>query len=93
MQNEKLEILTKIPNNNIADVYYYARILPKIHVYEVLEMKVRAKYDGYFVALDSRDKTAYLFDFKDIDNIVFEDRDQALAKVLMYEEQNVLNTE
>lgn len=93
MQKRFKNISTTIQNDEIADTYYYARIFSKLQIYDVLEIKVRAIYDDYFVGLDTRDKIAYLFNFSDIDKTVFEDRDKALQKVLLCEERDVLNEE
>lgn len=72
----------------IKDKLYYARILPKVNVYEVCDVTVNSvNYSGeWFVAVDKRDKRSYLFNFNDIDNIVFTDRNCALSKVIEAEE-------
>lgn len=63
------------------DVLYYARIIPQTRIYEVCELMVRTVKDTWFVAVDKKDKRAYLFNNTDIENIVFFDRDAALSKV------------
>ena len=63
------------------DRLYYARIIPTTKIYEVCEIFVRTVRDTWFVAVDRRDKRAYLFDNKDINKIVFFDRNIALEKV------------
>lgn len=70
------------------DKVYYARILPKVKIYEVCDLIVNSvDYVGeWFVAVDKRDKRSYLFNYSDIDNIVFTDRNLALSKVLEAEE-------
>lgn len=67
---------------------YYARILPKVKIYEVCDLIINSiDYVGeWFVAVDKRDKRSYLFNFDDIDNIVFFERNIALSKVLEAEE-------
>lgn len=64
------------------DKLYYARIIPKTRVYEVCEMIVRTVEDTWFVAIDKRDKHAYLFVYDDIGTSLFYERDIALEKVV-----------
>lgn len=68
------------------DKVYYARILPKVKIYEVCDLIVNSVDYEWFVAVDKRDKRSYLFNYSDIDNIVFTDRNLALSKVLEAEE-------
>lgn len=63
------------------DTLYYARIIPETRIYEVCEIVVRTIRDTWFVAVDKRDKRAYLFNNNDIDEIVFRNRSIALSKV------------
>lgn len=63
------------------DVLYYARIIPQTRIYEVCELIVRTVKDTWFVAVDKRDKRAYLFNNNDIGKIVFFNRSTALTKV------------
>lgn len=60
---------------------YYARIMPKVAVYEVDEVSVRTIEDTYFVATEKQTKRAFPFAYKDLDEIVFKDRKDALNKV------------
>ena len=69
--------LNKIKKN---DIVYYARIMPKLDVYDVYDLKVRTVEDTYFVAIDKRDKKSYLFNFTDINKTVFANRQEALNK-------------
>lgn len=64
------------------DKLYYARIIPKTRVFEVCEMIVRTVEKDWFVAIDKRDKHAYLFVYDDLDSILFCERNKALAKVI-----------
>lgn len=66
------------------DKVYYARILPKVKIYEVCDLVINSVdyVDEWFVAVDKRDKRSYLFNYDDIDNIVFSDRNIALSKVI-----------
>lgn len=63
------------------DRLYYARIIPRTRIYEVCELIVRTVKTTWFVAVDRRDKRAYLFNNTDIGRIVFFDRSIALSKV------------
>ena len=63
------------------DIIYYARIMPRLDIYDVYDLKVRTVTDTYFVTIDKRDKKSYLFNYKDIGKIVFTDRKEALNKV------------
>jgi hypothetical protein len=42
---------------------------------------IRTVGENYFVGVDKHDKHAYLLGFNTIDDVVFEDRKQALNKV------------
>lgn len=61
---------------------YYARIIPKTRIYEVCEVIVRTVENAWFSAIDKRNKRAYLFVYSDIGNILFQNRNEALAKVI-----------
>ena len=63
------------------DIIYYARIMPKLGIFDVYDLKVRTVEDTYFVAIDKRDKKSYLFNFTDINKTVFANREDALSKV------------
>ena len=65
---------------NIGDTLYYARIMPKLDVYDVYELKVRTVEDTYFSTIDKRDKKSYLFSYNDIGKTVFLNRQEALNK-------------
>ncbi len=72
------------------DKIYYARILPKVKIYEVCDLIINfVDYvNEWFVAIDKRDKRSYLFNYDDVDNIVFFDRNIALSKVTKAEESD-----
>lgn len=63
------------------DILYYARIMPKVGIYEVCEMTVGAIYDTWFAVNSKHDKHRYLFSYSDIGNVIFKDRVTALDKV------------
>ena len=56
------------------DIVYYARIMPKLDIYDVYELKVRTVEDTYFSTIDKRDKKSYLFSYNDIGKTVFLNR-------------------
>lgn len=64
-----------------GDIFFWARIRPTLGVYDVLEMKVRTVEDNWFVAIEKREKHAQLFNYSDINTVLFSDRKMALAKV------------
>lgn len=72
-------------NSNIKlkrkDALYYARIIPTVGIYEVCEIMLRTVRDDWFVGIEKRDKHAFLFSYNDINNVLFENRRDALEKV------------
>lgn len=71
---------------NIGDTLYFARIIPTVGIYNVLDLKVRTVENDYFACIDKRDKNAFLFSYKDINNTIFQYRKDALLKVKEAEE-------
>lgn len=68
-------------NIKLGQMVYWARILPKLHVYDLYELKVRSVYDTYFVAVNERTKQSHLFYFNDINKTIYFDRNEALECV------------
>lgn len=64
-----------------SDFVYYARMLPTVGLYEVIDLKVRTVADDFFVGIENRTKHAYLLKINDIGKIVFFDRKEALKAV------------
>lgn len=64
-----------------GDIYYYARIIPNAGIYDLLEVKIRSVYETYFVGIERRNKQAFLFNYSDIDKILFVNRKIALKAV------------
>ena len=64
-----------------GQVLYYARIMPTVGLYEILELKIRTVEDDYFVGTEKNTKRAYLFGYSTIGKYVFKDRKQALDLV------------
>ena len=77
-ENNKLTDDNKIKKK---DILYYAQILPKVGIYNVCEMIVCTLYEDYFACMDKREKKRYLFDYSDIDKILFANRLEALTLV------------
>lgn len=64
-----------------GDIIYFTRILPRAGIYDVYDLKVRMVADTWFSATDNRTKQAFLFHNKDIGEIIFFDRGEALNAV------------
>lgn len=64
-----------------GQIIYYARILPVVGIYEILELKLRTITDEYFVGVEKRDKHAYLFGYSSLNKYIFENRKDALKLV------------
>ena len=65
-------------NIKVGQIMYWARVLPKIDIYDLYELKVRTVYDTYFVAVDKRSKQSYIFKYKDINKTIYIERTDAL---------------
>lgn len=70
-----------------SDVIYYARVMPTVGLYEIVELKVRTVAEDYIVGIDKNTKHAYMFYFDDINRTIFFDRNEAL-KVVKAAEKN-----
>lgn len=68
-------------NIKVGDYIYWARVIPKLNMYDVLDLKVRAVTDTYVTAVDTRNKQAYPFGFKCFGKIVFTNRSEAVEIV------------
>lgn len=66
---------------------YYARIFPKTGTFDVLDLTIRTVADTWFVGIEKKYKQAFIFNYSDIDNVVFLDRKDALKKVLEAEKE------
>lgn len=81
--------MTDTPIIKKKDIVYFARIIPTTGIYEICELIIRTVTDEWFVGTDKRDKHAYLFSNKSINNKVFLQRKDALAKVKEAEKNKV----
>ena len=70
-----------------SDVIYYARVMPTVGLYEIVELKVRTVTGDYIVGIDKNTKHAFMFYFDDINRTIFFDRNEAL-KVVKAAEKN-----
>jgi hypothetical protein len=70
---------------NKGDKIYFARILPRVGIYDVCDLKVRMVAETWFSAIDNRTKQTFLFSNKEIGKKVFHDRNEALEKVKIAE--------
>ena len=73
---------------NKGQIVYYARILPTVDIFEILELKIRTVEEFYFVGTDNNTQQAFLFSNKAINKTVFFERKDALI-----EEKNKKNIE
>ncbi len=70
---------------NKGDKLYFARIIPKVNIYDVCELRIRTVEEDYFVGIDKRDKQAHVFGYNRLDEDLFENRSDALRKVRLAE--------
>lgn len=80
------ELTEEFNRPSVGKTLYYTQILPKVGVYNLLDMKVYTTYDTYFATVEKRDKRRYLFYYTDINKIIFENRLEALEKIKEAEE-------
>lgn len=66
---------------NKYDIIYYARIMPTIGIYDLIELKIRTVEEDWFTATEERTQHAFIFKVSDFGNKVFINRNEALAKV------------
>lgn len=66
---------------NKKDVVYYARILPSVDIYEILELNIRTVEPTFFVGTEKDTRHAYLFGYSNMDKTVFRIRNDALEVV------------
>ena len=75
LNNEELGAMTK------GDIIYWARCIPQTGTFDLIELKIRTVQPTYFVGVDDKTSQAYPFAPKDIGEIVFYDRENALREV------------
>lgn len=67
---------------NKGDIYYYVRILEKSNICEILDLKIRIVTEDYFVGVEKKEKQCFLFNYSDIDSIVFKNKKDALEEII-----------
>lgn len=70
----------KLSDLKLKQIVYYARIIPNVSLFEILELKVRTIGDTYFVGNSKHEKKAILISEKSMCD-VFEDRQDCLKVV------------
>lgn len=73
---------------NRGDTVYFARILPTLGIYDLLELRVRTADETWVTALDKRDKRVYSFTLKDYEKRIFRNRQDALRVIKCSENEN-----
>lgn len=68
-------------------VVYFARILPRVGIYDLCELKIRTVENTYFCGSDKHDKHAYLFGYNSLNNTIFADRKECLETIRTAEEK------
>lgn len=71
-----------------GQLVYYARIMPNIGIYEIIELKIRTVKDTYFVGTENKTQHAYLFGYSCLEKYVFVNRKDALKLVKEAEKNN-----
>ena len=74
---------------NRGDKLFWARIVPCCGIYEVHDLTIRTVGEDYFVGVDKHDKHAYFLGFNTLNDVVFDDRKQALNKVCAAEKDKI----
>ena len=64
-----------------GQIVYYARIIPTVEIYEVIELKLRTVENTYFVGVEESTQHAYLFGNSNLGKLVFLKRNDALKLV------------
>lgn len=74
---------------NRGDKLFWARIVPCCDIYELHDLTIRTVGEDYFVGVDKHDKHAYLLGFNTLDDVVFNDKKQALSKIYSAEKTKI----
>ena len=69
------------------DIIYFSHVLPKLNIYEVLEMKIRTVGVNWFVASSTKNSNnVYAFTDDDINQIVFQTYQEAYEHIKQQKE-------
>lgn len=61
-----------------GDNVYFVRVIPKLDIYELLDLHIVSIYDEYCTGADSKTKQTFLFSKNDYEQVLFLDRKMAL---------------
>lgn len=64
-------VIVNVTKYGASNKVYFARILPKVGIYDLCELTIRTVMDNYFVGIDKRDKQAHIFGYDRIGVDVF----------------------
>ncbi len=67
----------KYENLQKGDVVIFARVLPKIGYYELLDLHIVSVYDDYCTGADTKTKQTFLFSRKLAEKVLFLNRNSA----------------
>ena len=68
-------------NINRGDIVYYARIMPTVETYDLLELRIRTVEEDWFVGTENHTQHAFMFNINDLGVKVFKNRNEALEIV------------
>lgn len=66
---------------DVGDTLYFSRIMAKVDMYDLCELRIRTVTDTYFVGVDKKDKQAHIFGYSALGDTVFQNRADALKKI------------
>ncbi len=61
-----------------GDIVYFARVLPKVEMYELLDLHIVSINDTYCSGVYSKTKQTFLFKREEAEEVLFSDRKLAL---------------
>lgn len=60
------------------ETYYWARILPPVDIYEVVDITIRTVEETWFSGSSKKDKRAYIFPISALGETIFKERRDAV---------------
>lgn len=57
---------------------YFVRVIPKLDIYELLDLHIVSIYDEYCTGVNSKTKQTFLFSKKEFEEVLYFDRKEAL---------------
>ena len=70
------------------DTVLFARVIPKIGYYELLELYIVSVYSDYVTGTDKKTKQTFCFGKNLAQNVLFKDRKKAIAYLNKKEQEN-----